>query len=473
MSSERRRACIPCTRAKRQCTKQTPSCRRCVLRGGLVCEYPPARRPAAALVSISPCAEAAGSSAAQAPQTLEQSEYVESLLEEEDIDFNSRLLELNQFGPSETDPAYQNIPDTPAENNSASTAAPWFLLPSSWKHEHSPPRPQEDVSTASIQSYVSTIRGWFYSWASGSSPNPLFHPELYRRDMPRCAQDAYTAISAYQHRTAANSATVLRIVGARAEQLVQEQALRETLGGELSMLEHLARVHALLAYQTIGLFDGDIRARARADEMVDTLFGWCEAMWWSAREAQRKRQDNSSPLQPPDDDAPPLPAAAGVVQGSTAAAAAATDGAGGGIRGDDTTSLWHTFVQLESVRRVFLTTNILQHVYLTLNRGWSVCPGGVTISIRRGVWEARSAYAWEKLVGGGDGGEDPLLGLQTMRLGEVLGVVRPVDVDDFGLAVMGLHFAENKLERWFDGKGGMVERESMDILVGLGIVGAN
>lgn len=87
-----------------------------------------------------------------------------------------------------------------------------------------------------------------------------------------------------------------------------------------------------------------------------------------------------------------------------------------------------------------------------MKRGWSDCPGGVTITVRRGIWEAKSAYAWEKLIGQGE--KDVLLGLQTMRLDRVLEQMRPVEVDDFGLALIGVHFNEDRLERWFGEKGG-------------------
>ncbi|KAK9771161.1 hypothetical protein SCAR479_12158 [Seiridium cardinale] len=446
MSTPWRRACAGCTKAKRQCTKQVPSCRRCIHRG-IECEYPPARRIAAPS-SLPPAVEI-GSSAALT-QTSDQPGSIDDLLVD-DIDFDYTLLDvdpdLSTTVPDPVDITGHAVPDVSGNNGNPESSALWFLVPSSWEHEHSIPRAPDVVSTSSLDACIKTIRNWFFAWASGPSPtqsNPLFHPELYRREMPRCVQDAYTAVSTYHHRTPANKETVLRILEARTEQLVQEQALRETLGNELTMFEHLARVHALLAYQIIRLFDGDIRARAQAEDMVDTLFKWCEAMWWSARRAQENR-----PFHHP--------------QHGLVSTTASLHGPGENTASGEM-DLWHTFVHLESVRRVFLTASIVQHIFLTLKRGWSGCPGGVTISIRRGVWDAKSAYSWEKLVGRGK--DDPLLGLQSMRLDHVLSEA-PVEVDDFGLAIIRVHYGAERLEQWLNEKVGRAERDDMAMLLGV------
>lgn len=407
------------------------------------CEYPPVRRPAAATLPAPQAAEV-WPCAALTPVEPSLSGSGDPLLVEDDgldymfLDFGLQIP--LPPGQKETDTDEQAETRVLAPPGQESSATPWFLLPLTWEHESSLPRSQDDVSTSGLHNYISTIRSWFFSWVSGSSStlsNPLIHPELYRHDMPRCVQDAYTAVSTYQHRTADNTDTVLRILEARVEQLVQEQLVREGLGDELSVTEHLARVHALLAYQTLRLFDGDIRARAQADEMIGTLFEWCKSMWHSA---QKKQEKDCVHMHRRFED---LKAANLPSSESTETRTMEID-------------LWHTFIHLESVGRAFLTANILQHVYLTLKRGWSECPGGVTVSIRRGVWEARSAYAWERLIWQRE--KDPLLGLQTMRIEKAIKEANPIEVDDFGLALMGVHFGEDKLERWLGEKQGAGQR---------------
>lgn len=356
MSAPWRRACSACTKSKRQCTKQTPSCRRCTDRG-IECEYPPNRRPAAPL---EPPTLDIRAPAAPIPEASNNVDYAVSLLAG-DIDFDYGLLDFGPPIPSLPDPCAgdthsQDIPPVPSTPSGPESPAPWFLLPSSWEYEHSLPRCQDDISASSLQAYVDTIRSWFFAWVSGASApsSPLIHAELYRHDMPRCVQDAYTAVATYRHRTPGSSGTALRILEARARQLAQEQALREGLG-ELGLPEHLARVHALLAYQALRLFDGDVRARAQADEAADTLFAWCEAMWRCAGRA-RGRQHRPRASRRGGCPSPPS---------SSSFSARDADGSGSSSssnasvpRGAD---LWHTFIRLESVRRAFITANILQH----------------------------------------------------------------------------------------------------------------
>lgn len=279
--------------------------------------------------------------------------------------------------------------------------------------------------------------------------------------MPRTIQDAYTAVATYQYRAPGPSTeTALRILEARAEQLVREQALREAIGssssegsGGLSTLEHLARVHALLAYQALRLFDGDVHARAQADGLVGTLFAWCDAMW------ERARADTPS------------------LQQQEVLRYQIHDG-------DESTTpqLWRSFVRVESVRRAFLTARILQNAYLMQKNGWSACPGGVALTLRRGVWSARSAYAWRKKSSCSSSspaaaGQENfsvrrrrplLLGLLTTRLDSVLAEATPADVDEFGLALMGVHFGEERLDRWMDEKGSAgCQAESYGGLLGI------
>jgi hypothetical protein len=421
-----------------------------------------------------------------------------------DIDLSNGLLDLESnlphLGSDDLGHAQQAPTDLVPAQKDESPALPWFVQPSSWRRERAAPQ-QDDVTASSQQMYVDTIRNWLFDWVSGSSSssttlplvaasfpcyssssnafatdspaaNPLIHPELYRHDMPRVIQDAYTAISTYQHRTPANAATALRILELRTEQLIQEQeALHEAeavveVGGRsgsgssgldptlgMTTREHLARVHALLAYQTLRLFDGDVRARARADDLVDTLLAWCDAMWASAEKTMTDRK---------------------VVVAEKSRSSMCCDDGGydydhyysdnddPSCSQDDLS--WHVFILVESVRRTFVAARIVLNIYLLQKLGWSNCPGGVVLTLRRGVWSARSAYAWRKKTASflpateatatsTEKEKDPLLGLLTTRLEDALQVVGPGDVDDFGLALLGVHFGEERLERWVDEKG--------------------
>ncbi|ETS87531.1 hypothetical protein PFICI_01359 [Pestalotiopsis fici W106-1] len=483
-----RRACTACTKAKRQCTKQTPACRRCIQRGA-DCHYPPPRRPAPLLLPQSL------SSSALVADATDTGELLAASLLDEDISFSCNLPDLDSTIPNlvsdDLGRGQQTLVDITPARKPESSVLPWFLHPSSWKRERLLEQ-HEEMLASSQQLYVDTIRNWLFDWVSGSSPapvlssssststdspatNPLIHPELYRREMPRIIQDAYTAITTYQYRTPANTETALRILEARTDQLIQEQAVREAMGDPpRGTLEHLARVHALLAYQVLGLFDGNVRARARADGLVDTLFAWCDAMWTSAKADQENkikkgrccgcRHDFASSSSSSSSSSPP-----GLCCHRHDHPDQDQDQEAHGNLDDDydDNSLWHTFIHVESVRRALLTAQIVQNIYLMQKTGWSSCAGGVVLTMRRGVWSARSAYAWKKRLAlaapppslattaATMNTRDPLLGLLTTRLDDALEGAGPGDVDDFGLALLGVHFGEERLERWMDEKGAM------------------
>ncbi len=108
--------------------------------------------------------------------------------------------------------------------------------------------------------------------------NPLnFHrrqdpdPVLPRERLQACVQVAYTTLASYIHRTPANTDTILQIIEDRSNDLLQENgAVLNMVGAEewadgggqdVDLFAQLTRLHALMVYQIIGLFDGDIRSR--------------------------------------------------------------------------------------------------------------------------------------------------------------------------------------------------------------------
>ncbi|THC94947.1 hypothetical protein EYZ11_005586 [Aspergillus tanneri] len=76
-------------------------------------------------------------------------------------------------------------------------------------------------------------------------------------------------------RTPASEGIVCRILETRATALVKDYGPEQE--GELTCLDHVGRVQALLVYSTIRLFDYDIRQRCLA-EQLPTLYSWSHAM---------------------------------------------------------------------------------------------------------------------------------------------------------------------------------------------------
>lgn len=84
-----------------------------------------------------------------------------------------------------------------------------------------------------------------------------------------------------------NQQTILQIVEERATKLVAEHSVPfahycsenlNSTAGSLDSFEHIARVQALLIYQVLCLYDGDIRLRHIAETHISVLYGWMEQM---------------------------------------------------------------------------------------------------------------------------------------------------------------------------------------------------
>ncbi|KAL7628597.1 hypothetical protein AAE478_000112 [Parahypoxylon ruwenzoriense] len=95
------------------------------------------------------------------------------------------------------------------------------------------------------------------------------HRHLYRGDVPRWIFQAFSVCVLYTNLTEANRGLVLRALHENTIDLV-----RAAGGTALTPREKLARVHALIVYQTIRLFDGDITLGQQAENDMPLLETW-------------------------------------------------------------------------------------------------------------------------------------------------------------------------------------------------------
>lgn len=325
----------------------------------------------------------------------------------------------------------------------------WFLAPESWVADYTLPEMEpEVVEHAILQRFVDGMQKWLREWATRGS-SPLHHWHLYRERMPRHVQDAYTAVAAYHAaRTPAARSTVARVLDDRVAQLLQDQALGTSLPTgrqELDVFDHLSRVQALLAYQAIRLFDGDVRMRAQAEAMIPTLFLWSKQLLEAAKDGLARRP-------------------ARFLAAFTASRAASAGGfsritSSGGDASED--ALWRAWVLVESVRRTWLAANYLQEIYLHLKRGWGECPGRVMFTMRAGLWEAPSPYAWARACR-----ERGALFLATKQAESLVFDSGPEDVDEFSLVILELSYGVERIERWQGGAKASRERPSLMEVLG-------
>lgn len=224
---------------------------------------------------------------------------------------------------------------------------------------------------------------------------------------------------------------VFRALDERAKQLLQEEAKHQESISQ-DAFSHLARVQALLAYQIMGLLDGDIHQRATAEERMETLMTWLEQMVESVRTASVS-----------------VPSDGGVDISAVA------KGLGLGIKDiltndqpvlHDITQeevVWHIWIFAESLRRTWTIVQGLNTTYHALKKGWAICPGSMKITAGQGVWDAPSSHAWAKVlretnIWFTEGTDAEVLFTQAM----------PSEVDDFTRSCMEITYGMERMERW-------------------------
>ena len=306
----------------------------------------------------------------------------------------------------------------------------WFASVETWKIYHFPQGEQNTFNTLDTKRFTTKILQWLTQWVDEGN-NPFIHSRLYQTRFPRSVQDAYTALNSYLHRTAKNEHMVFRIIEDRSKSLLSENGVvpgnpppdsaRLSLAS-LDVLEHLARVQALLVYQILGLYDGNIRLRHVAERNIPVLNSWLRQMVQHASQAVYL---GSSLLSPTCD--------------KTAIGFSMSDIA------HSENQLWYSWIIAESIRRTYLVASGAQGIYLGIQQGGESpeCLGGMMFTTRHGIWEATSSPDWERLC------SEVNVGL--MRLAEsdkLFTEATPGEINEFSKLMLEVVFGTEKIQRW-------------------------
>ncbi|KAK1246708.1 hypothetical protein MKX08_000510 [Trichoderma sp. CBMAI-0020] len=390
---QKRLACIACTKAKRGCSKQTPSCQRC-LEKKVVCRYPAPRiTPPYDLVF------AENGAVSAVPASSER----------------SLLLSPASHGGSE-----QHESQT-AED----LRHPWFLSPASWTIDHSTSSIPSQItfSDEALTYFIGQLHAWLRQYAS-QGHCPFIHSQLWKIHLPDCIQDAFASLSAYQSKTPATERMVMRIIENRANNLVGGHSASANEDFGVVMLDsacHLARTQALLIYKIIRLFDGDIRARAQAEKHIDTLSLWARQMWQSANLVLSSDHADAS------------------IEGGNSNGPVDTQ-----LRTDGSiTSTWQAWIFSESIRRTYLAATLTEAVYLTLKQSWAPCPGGIIFSGGAGLWEATSPSSWFNQYQ-----QNLVNSVRCIDGNQLFTSAKPSDVDEFCHATLIVSYGLERFDRW-------------------------
>jgi len=397
----RRKACDACVRAKRRCDLSNP-CKRCIDKK-LSCVYkqlPPSPTTSTSTSTAQPTPET--NTAITDTDTLPDSGMI--------IDDSGNLGNTNDW-------------ILPFVNNVFQDAGLDFpqLSTSSELEFTIPPLPL-DVSTLICDVPVSTEmdrdRLLYTTHQFRSYPEKLvsqghtsfIHQHLYDRDIPSCIQDVFGACALYCSKRTGNYNSVMwRIIEGYISRLIAEEA-REGRG---SLKDHLARVQALILYQIIRLFDGDIRQRAMAESHEPILEAWTNNL------RDRTVWDSNS---------------------------SECHASNGGVT-------WEQWLFGESCRRTVITSIMLRGVYLMLRQGYCTLGSQVTVlsfSAHAGLWNAPNAYSWSKQFYGGD----KKLEIRQMEFDPVVLGATSAEVDEFGLMMMVTYKGVEYTNEWLDRTGG-------------------
>lgn len=310
----------------------------------------------------------------------------------------------------------------------------WFMASDKWEIHHVPPEVCLAIEVADQRRHLLQVRRWLRQWADTGS-NPFIHERLYKTRFPRYAQDAFMASACYLNKTAATEKTVHKILEDRAEALISEyHETRSPVHGssfdtnfpDTDLLESLARVQALLVYQIIGLYDGDIRLRHLAERRIPVLHSWmgqllrqasgqsqtsCLGSWMIFDQPRRHLYDPGARI------------AASQLQNL----------------------LWYSWIMAESIRRTWLLCSSVQGIYVFSRDGPDVaqCQGGITFTTREGIWAAKTAAEWEALC------VRESVRMVKMKDTDMLFVdAVPEEVDEFTKMIMQVVFGSERMTSW-------------------------
>ncbi|CAK7212736.1 hypothetical protein SCUCBS95973_001564 [Sporothrix curviconia] len=241
---------------------------------------------------------------------------------------------------------------------------------------------------------------------------PWSHPLLYHDHMPRSMEEAMSSCALYLAKNSANGPIILRTVDAR---------LRDLLAAPepSTPLECIAHVQALLLYNIIGIFDGDINARATVEKTQVQL------------QRAAKRLLAFITFDPPQ---------AAVPDALYAARA-----------------FWEAWVFMESARRTFLISLYFMHLYYVivgtpsrhcderkyLNRYWTISAS---------LWQATDPQefrrAWQT---------NHFFLARVGSFSELLAEAHAEDIDDFSQIFLSSLMGIDEFRNWMDSRSQSVE----------------
>lgn len=323
----------------------------------------------------------------------------------------------------------------PASLPPKSQTLEWFMAPETWEevlvtHGELPLEWTPPYASIALKRFLKGLRHRLNQWVSAGGTN-FIHKHLYSFRNPRCIQDAQTALALYLARTDENEEAVFRTLDDRARQLLEDEEAHKD-PGSLDVFGHLARVHALMTYQVIGLLDGDIHLRAVAETRTELLNAWLDQM------IERVRTTSAFCTGDVDQEILLVAEWLGIGIKDTLVGRQAAQNPQ--VREE---IVWHTWIFAESLRRTWITCHGLYITYHALQKGWAICRGNMKITAGEGMWDAASSYAWAKVLR-----ETKVLFVEGSDTDRLFLEASPDEVDEFTKGIMEMSHGIERMIQW-------------------------
>lgn len=243
----------------------------------------------------------------------------------------------------------------------------------------------ERVRSASLQ--LKKYPEMFYK----RGQTPFLHFSLYSEHTSQVIQDVLSACALYCGKNIANETLVFRDISRKAWDLAGKQI-------QLQCPQNtLACTQALLLYQIIRLFDGDIRQRADAESHGRLLKEWTEQLQTIFQSLPSIADNASSPE--------------AII-----------------------TSSWKDWIYQESCRRTILASYMLQGVYSFLKSGYDnvTCKvNNLSFTAQAALWNASSEYHWREVC------KEKNHFQVTIREWDIsMDGAKPNDLDELGIVIL-------------------------------------
>ncbi|KAI0852486.1 hypothetical protein F5Y00DRAFT_273099 [Daldinia vernicosa] len=417
--SSRQKSCNACVRGKRRCDQRMPACANCTKKKRL-CIY--GRQSDTQSYSNFAGVPTSLDSFDGPPSTS----YGDSLVLDDgnvpttagvDVDISpDEIIQLDSTFESllgsMNGPGFGDLPGLPdflrQDTQIVSIPKSKILTPQDYSRvsavcDDYAPWQLEDPSTG-IAYAMKTFKNFHKTIAQDNS-TIYMHRHLYLTNTPPYILQAFSVCVLYTNQTEANRGFVLRVLHENVHNLVTTAS-----GASLTPREKLARVHALLVYQTIRMLDGNATLGQQADDDVPLLEAWNGEL--------RKIRDNLEDFAELDD---------------------------AEIRNKPPES-WERWLFAESVRRTYM-------ICAALVQFWGLLKGR-TIPADLGDWQyvhrwTLSRHLWtatNPLEFHRAWKEKPMWIISAFYFDEFLRTGKGDDVDDFALAFLTLSFGVDEMK---------------------------